>query len=311
MFPNRLTLVVLALAVFLCVGAAGAAALAQGPPPLPLHTLEGYGGGAITPMAYLVNPSQDPSRIFGKPAMAISYAKMSSKSVTGLTVTQTVFNRIELGYGADHAHLGSLTGAIRDFTGIDFRQHDCWLHNFNVRMLAMKEDEYELLGVGLPAFVAGVHFKYNATIAEANEMLGGALSDVGYRRSHSQDFTFTFSKMFQNVFGRTLIATAGLRLSEAAELGLFGFGNIYRPSFEGNLAYMLTDRLVVAYEYRQKHNPYDVIPGLLNGEDDWHTVCAALILNQHSTFAVGWGHFGMMCNEVANGVWLVQLKYEF
>lgn len=311
MFAHRHAFVVSALAAFLCLSAAWTPAVAQGPPPLPLHTLEGYGGGSITPMAYLVNPSEDPDRIFGKPAIAISYASMNSKSVTGLTVTQTVFNRVELGYGADHAHLGSLTGAIREFTGIDFRNHECWLHNFNIRLLAMKENEHELLGIGLPAFVVGVHFKYNGTIAEANDRLNGALSNVGYRRPNSQDFTFTFSKMVQNVFGRTLIATGGLRLSEAAELGLFGFGDVYRASFEGNVAYMLTDSLVLAYEYRQKHNPYDTIPGLLNGEDDWHALCAALILNQNSTFAVGWGHFGMMCNETANGVWLMQLKYEF
>ncbi|HEX3000667.1 MAG TPA: hypothetical protein VHR86_10600, partial [Armatimonadota bacterium] len=40
-------------------------------PPLPFHTIEGYGGGAITPMAYLVNakPAQG---VFGQPAFAIS-----------------------------------------------------------------------------------------------------------------------------------------------------------------------------------------------------------------------------------------------
>jgi len=27
-------------------------------PPLPFHTIEGYGGGALTPMAYLVNPAR-------------------------------------------------------------------------------------------------------------------------------------------------------------------------------------------------------------------------------------------------------------
>ena len=313
MYPKcrRIVASWLAAATFLALSGWGASSLADGPPPLPFHTIEGYGGGAITPLAYLVNPSEDPCRVFGKPAVAFSYANMHSKSLTAFTVTQTVFGRIEFGYGADQAQLGSLPDAIRDTTGIDVRRHECWLHNFNVRYLAVKENEYELLGIGLPAFTAGIHFKYNSTIDGMNDALGGALTDIGYRRASSQDFTFTFTKMFQNVFGRTLIASAGLRLSEAAELGFLGFGNVYRPSFEGNFVYMLSPRLLVAYEFRQKHNPYDTIPGVLNGEDHWHTLSAGLILNKHSTLVAGYGNFGTMCNEVANGVWLMQLKYEF
>ena len=37
-------------------------------PPLPVHTIEGVGGGGITPMAYLVNPG-DECHVFGKPAV--------------------------------------------------------------------------------------------------------------------------------------------------------------------------------------------------------------------------------------------------
>lgn len=289
----------------------GAAQAADGPPPLPFHTIEGYGGGAITPMAYLVNPSEDPCCYLGKPSVAISYANMHSKSLTAITVTQTVFGRVELGYGADECNLGSLPGAIREATTFDIRCQDAWLHNFNVRFLAMKENEYELLGLGLPAFTVGIHFKYNDHIAGINDALGGALAGIGYRSSNSQDYTFTFTKMFPKVFGRALIASAGVRLSEAAELGFLGFGDEYRPSFEGNLCYMLTDRLLFAYEFRQKHNPYGTIPGLIDGEDHWHTLSAGLILNSHSTLVFGYGNFGTVCNEEANGVWLIQMKYEF
>ncbi|MHC4985272.1 MAG: hypothetical protein ACYTFO_03860, partial [Planctomycetota bacterium] len=38
--------------------AADEAAVTKGPP-LPLHCIEGYGGGAITPVAYLVNPGAE------------------------------------------------------------------------------------------------------------------------------------------------------------------------------------------------------------------------------------------------------------
>ena len=40
---------------------------AKSGPPLPVHTTEGYGGGAITPTAYLVNPGPK-GQVFGLPA---------------------------------------------------------------------------------------------------------------------------------------------------------------------------------------------------------------------------------------------------
>ena len=45
-------LVVMAITVLAIHFAGGAYAA----PPLPFHTIEGVGGGAITPMAYLANP---------------------------------------------------------------------------------------------------------------------------------------------------------------------------------------------------------------------------------------------------------------
>ncbi len=101
-------------------GAAEAAAEASAaapadPPPLPFHTIEGVGGGAITPMAYLVNPGAEDA-VFGKPAVALTYANLGLKNLTAITVTETLFQRIELGYAADRLGLGTLPGAIHEFT---------------------------------------------------------------------------------------------------------------------------------------------------------------------------------------------------
>ena len=46
---------------------APAAPAAQKGPPLPFHVIEGYGGGGITPIAYLVNPGPE-GCFWGKPA---------------------------------------------------------------------------------------------------------------------------------------------------------------------------------------------------------------------------------------------------
>jgi hypothetical protein len=280
-------------------------------PPLPFHSIEGVGGGAITPMAYLIDPPRN-GHFFGKPAMAMSYVGLSSKSLTALTVTEAVGERIELGYGGDHLGLGNLPHEIEAATGADLEgRSDLWLHNFNVRTMLVKENTC-FGGIALPAITAGVHFKYNSGIKEINENLGGALHDlIGYQRENGTDFTLTATKTIPpDVFGRPLIVSAGVRESQGAELGFLGFGDKYLTRFEGNVAYLLLDNLVVAYEIRQKSSPFGEIPGLVGGEDVWHAFDLGFILSKHATLVAGWGIFGNVVNEETNGAWWLQLKYE-
>jgi len=53
------------------------------------------------------------------------------------------------------------------------------------------------------------------------------------------------------------------------------------------------DRLGLAYEFRQKPDPYAQIPGLIGHEDDWHGFDAAVILSEQATFCAGYGIFGL------------------
>lgn len=285
-------------------------------PPLPIHTIEGVGGGGITPMAYLVNPG-DECHVFGKPAASLSYVNLGRKNLDALAVTETVFQRIEFGYAANRFGLGTLPMDIRNATvsvanptGIDIQQNDVWLHHFNVRALLVKENT-RFGGIALPAITAGIHFKYNDGIAHINQRLDDALSGIGYRHSNGEDYTLTATKTFPEAFGRPLIATAGLRLSEAANLGFLGFAEGYHASFEGNVAYLLTDRLLFAYEFRQKSSPYGEIPGLIGDEDNWHAVDLVFLLNKHTTLAAAWVPVGTLANTDENGGCFLQLKHEF
>ena len=284
-------------------------------PPLPFHSIEGYGGGAITPMAYLVNPGPKDC-VFGKPAVALSVGNFGDKQLQAITATETLYDRIEFGYGADRLGLGDLPNDIQSSTGLDTETGDVWLHNFNVRALLVKEDTC-LAGIPLPAITAGVHFKYNDGIARINNNLNNALASIGYHANNGVDFTLTATKNIAKLVGRPLFLTAGLRESEAAQLGFLGFGDTYHTTFEGNVVYLPTDRIVLAYEFRQKMDPYDTLasnePGefLVGPEDSWHAIDAAYILNKHTTLCVGWGHLGNLVNSDANGSWWMQLKYEF
>ncbi|MEI8194608.1 MAG: DUF3034 family protein [Phycisphaerae bacterium] len=277
--------------------------------PLPFHTIEGYGGGAITPMAYLVNPGK-PGDIFGKPSVAFSYVNLGSKNLEAFTLTETLFGRVELGFGADRLDLGNTPGDIKRVTNVDIGTHDVWLYNFNTRVLVLPENSFNTKW--LPAITIGSHFKYNSDIGDINKSLGGALSSIGYHHSSGEDLTLTATKMFPKLaLGRPVIVTGGWRESQAANLGFLGFGQDWSGTFEGNIAILPTDWLLVAYEFRQKEDPYGRIPGLINGENNWHAVDVSWIINKNATLVAGWGNFGTLGNSEADGAWWLQLKYEF
>jgi hypothetical protein len=233
---------------------------------------------------------------------------ISTKHLNTFAVTQSFLDRFEFGYAVNHLYLGSLVDAVEKAGG-DTVRDDVYLHNFNLRAKLVQENSFDL---PLPAVAAGVHFKYNDGIREINERLGGALSAIGFEKDNGVDYTLTASKMFPKLaLGRPVILTGGLRLSEAAQLGLMGFGNDYRASFEGSVVVLPTDWLVIGYEFRQKHNPYQEIPGLIGEEDNWQALSVSWIVNNHLTISALSGIIGNVANANADCTWGIQVKYEF
>lgn len=278
-------------------------------PPLPFHTIEGYGGGAITPMAYLVNPGKS-GQVAGMPSLSFTNVVAGGKNLQAVSVSETFWKRIEFSYAADRFGIGSLDEDIRSATGVDIGRDEVYLHNFNIRGLLVEENSG---GLALPAVTAGVHFKVNDGIADVNHRLAGALDSIGYDKANGVDFTLTASKTLVNdlTFKRPLILTAGLRSSNAAQLGLLGFGHERALTCEGSVVYLPTDWLLVGYEFRQKSNPYDKIHGLIGDEDNWHAICASWLINKNMTLVGGWGIFGNLANSREDGAWFLQLKVEF
>lgn len=278
--------------------------------PLPSHTVEGYGGGAITPVAYLVNRGPK-GTVVGKPAVSVMSVVAGKKNVQAFAVTETLLRRIELGYALDYVGLGSLPDDIQDTTGIDIERHHLWIHNFNVRVMLLDEGAFGV--VYLPALTAGVHFKFNEGIEDIDNSVHGALTEIGYDRPYGTDFTLTASKTIVHrlTFNRPLTLTVGMRNSQAAQIGALGFSDHCQTTVEANVAYLLTDFLVVGYEFRQKGSPYDEIPGLIGPEDNWHAVGVAWLVNSHFTIDFGWAALGTVANSVEDCAMWLQIKYEF
>ena len=288
-------------------------------PPLPVHTIEGVGGALTVPMAYLVNPGPE-GTIIGKPAASFTYLGLGTKNVQVMAVTQTFVRRNELGYAISRFDTGNMGSAITKAgkkLGLRLKLHhrDVWLHHFNIRGLLVEENT-KILGIPMPAIVAGIQAKYNATVQDIRDHLEtpfGELPEMaGLDKSNGIDYVLTISKMFPTLlFGRPLILTAGLRNSKAAAFGYLGFGKSCATTLEFDVATLLTDWLAVGYEFRQRVDPYDLSPPVNQGEENLHAIRAAVILSDQLTLAAGWAYLGHVGNADVDCAWGIQVKYEF
>ena len=287
--------------------AAEEAAAAKRCPPLPFHCIEGYSGGAITPMAYICNGWCEKD-CCGKPTVSYGFLNIGTKEMHVFAVTQPLFGRLEFGYAYNYLALGSLYRDIRK-AGMDPGRDNVQLHHFNLRGMIIRENDF---GLPVPAVTAGVHFKYNDGVQRLDRNLGGPFSAVGLDRSSGTDFTITASKMFpQLAFGRPVILTGGIRWSEAAQIGLLGFGDSYHTTFEGSVVYLPTDWLILGYELRQKNNPYDEIPGLAGDEDWWQAFSISWLVDEHLVISGVWGMLGNVVNARADNTLGIQVRWEF
>lgn len=278
------------------------------PPPLPLHTLEGLGGGLISPTAYLVNCGT-PNTDIPLPAVSMTYLYIGGeKSAQIFVASQVIHKRLAISYALNRFDLGNLPRTVSKATGgLAHIRQDLYLHNINLRGVLIMENSFDC--PWLPQVTAGFHSKYNTGIKSINKELGGALSGIGYQRHYGFDWTLTASKTIPII--RPFIFSGTLRNSSGANTGLTGFADDSQWSFEGNILCLVTDWMGLGYEFRQKDNPYHRIPGLMGKEGNWHAILLAFLINDRLSVAFGWVRMGEVGNTDADGAWGCQVKYEF
>ncbi len=277
------------------------------PAPLPLHEIEGNGGIFSTLSAYLVDPPRNNEPI-GRPSIGGEYVDLGhGRDLEALTITETPWNRLELGYGYNRFALGDLPLALEK-AGLNIKEDNVQLHNFNARLSLLKEGEFG--ADWLPAVTFGVHYKVNTTISNINTELDGALRGIGITDDSGVDYTLYATKLIKSL-PLPVLVNLGVRETKAAEIGLFGFTDHYSAHAEGSIGVFLTNKLILAGEYRSQPSDYKAIPGLIKTENDWWTIDLAYVVNNNLTLAVGYGHFGDVLNDQANSVWGVTIKNEF
>jgi len=275
--------------------------------PLPLHEIEGNGGVFSTLSAYLVNPPRNGEPV-GRPSIGFGYINMGyGRDLMALTLTETPWKRLELGFGYDLLNLGDLPTAIKAQGGPTI-DDNLALYNANARLEILQEGEFGQNWV--PAITAGIHYKYNDGISQINNQLGGGLTAIGLSDNQGLDFTLYGSKML-TFLPRPVLINLGGRATKSAEIGLLGFTDEYSFVFEGSVVVLLTDKFMLAAEYKQQPGSFTPVPGLIGAPSNWWTIDAGYVITPHMTIAVGYGHFGTVANHVANAVFGITTKYEF
>lgn len=280
-------------------------------PPLPTHNVEGNSGVFITSTAYLANPPEQ-GKIFGLPSVSSSFAVIGEKDFESFVVTENILGKIELGYAMERIGLGDWPADVKTATGIHVDNH-AFLHNFNTRLMAIEEGGFDCSW--MPAVTLGAHFKWNVGHNDINRQTGGLCDILGVDRDNGTEFTAVATKTINNLLPRPLTVSAGLRNGDAVHTGLLGFAGERRTTFEGSIIYFLTDKLLLASEYRQKSNLCDQFSAggkhLIKAENDWWDICLGYIVDDHLTVAVGYADFGNILNHRQSNVWAIQFKYEF
>ena len=303
----RITLSWAAALLAASAATAGEAEKKASPPPIPLHTIEGTSGVFITDTAYFANlPAGD--EWLGKPCFSFSGVRMGQKNLWSAGVTTTFLKRFEVGYSFMRLGLGDWASDVRRATGLSTR-NSVGMHTFSARAMMIREGDWDL--AWMPAVTAGLRYKHNEDIWDIDDDLVGTCRAIGVRDNDGVEATLTASKMFVGVLPRPFILSAGARLTDAAQIGLLGFTRDYHLLFEGNAVFFVTDRLLVAAEYRQKPDDLRRVGGLVGAEHDWWVLAAAYIVNDHMTISGGYGHFGNILNHEENASWALQVKWEF
>ena len=289
-----------------------APAAAEKPAPLPLHQIEGNGGIFATLSAYIVNPPRNGEPV-GRPSVGFAYVDLGhGQDLEALTLTESPLSRLELGYGFNNFNLGNLPLAVKQTTGLNLNESSVELHNFNARFQILKEGEFDQKWI--PALTFGAHYKYNDSYNDINSQLNGTLKAIGVSQNDGVDFTLYASKLFTQL-PRPVLLEAGGRATEGVWNGLLGFTDSYNFLFEGNAVVFVTSNLALAAEYKQMATDYKTVAvgntSLIGKASDWWTIDAAYVVNKHLTLAVGYGHFGTVLNNTADGVWGVTTKWEF
>jgi len=200
---------------------------------VPLNNLEGVGGVAFNPLAYLAgNGAADPNKsgkflfeeVFsGKPQVGGWYVNLSDNKIDWATfgIAQSFFNRLELSYG---------------YEVISTTFQDIQKHNLGAKLLVLEEN-FNDWGFA-PAVSVGTVLKHTTFDTPPN------VDNTGF------DFYIVATKLIKQA-PKPILLSGGLLSTKGRTLGVLGFDEHRDEVLFGNIDVLPLKNLAVGFEYRQ------------------------------------------------------------
>lgn len=227
---------------------------------VPFNNLEGVGGVAFNPLAYVAqsaddnvsnrskratNPWDELTKYASKPRFGTWYVNLSDVNVNweNIGVAETFFDRLEVSYG---------------FQTVG--QKDAKTHNKNnvgAKLLVLPENSFGAEWV--PAVSVGTIYKHT------DNVIAGAQRD-GF------DGYLVASKLITRL-PRPVLVSGGTLLTSSYATGVFGYDKKEKFTLFGNVDLILTDWLALGFEYKQGPE----FKGKFNNADYWDLHAAWLV----------------------------------
>jgi hypothetical protein len=227
---------------------------------VPFTNIEGAGGVALNPVAYLAyTPGADKSQdLVSKPRFGIWNVNLSDVNVdwTSIGVTDTFFKRLEVSY----AHETIATGAGKN-------RHK---EDIGAKFLVLPENFNDLKF--LPALSVGAISKHTSNV--------GLGVDTG-----GLDGYVVVTKLITQL-PRPVLLSAGVLSTKGRATGVFGFDSQRKIAGFANIDVIVADPIVVGLEYKQgaKFNDF-------KNADYWNAH-AAWLVNKNLSLIVAYVNAG-------------------
>lgn len=230
----------------------------------PFVTLEGYGGIAFNPLAYVAAPTDEPGFKAGsvveiaKPRIGAFYANLNDKDIDWVTmgIATAINNRVEVSYGYELVALGGAKNIHKS--------------NIGAKVCALKENSFDQSWV--PAVSVGSVFKQTTGQVAGSEKNGFDIYLVASK-------TITQTPV-------PLILSAGLLSTQGHVNGILGFDSKRKEIFFGNIDLIPLSWLALGFEYKQG-------PDYGNWKDaDYWNVHAGYFVNKNLTLVAAYTNAG-------------------
>jgi len=216
---------------------------------VPFVNLEGVGGVAFNPLAYLAvtapKKGEEGLKIgpvdIGKPRIGAWYTNLNEADIdwASVGIADTFANRLELSYGYESVNLGSKLNAFNtNLSGLSQNVHKS---NIGAKLLLLEENSFNTSFV--PAVSVG-------TIYKTTSFSVGKLGTSPKVDKDGFDAYLVVSKMITQL-PKPVLVSAGLLASRGQVNGILGFNEDYAATFFGNIDVLPLENLAIGFEYKQ------------------------------------------------------------